>query len=34
MMKDLLSKFFLMKSRTRTIINEFQLDNKVFIHGG
>ena len=34
MMKDLLSKFFLMKSRTRTIINEFQLDNKALYSWG
>ena len=34
MIKDLLSKFFLIKSRTRTIINEFQLDNKAFYSWG
>ena len=34
MIKDLLSKFFLMKSRTRKIINEFQLDNKAFYSWG
>ncbi len=34
MIKDLLSKFFLMKSRTRKIINEFQLDNRTFYSWG
>ncbi len=34
MIKDLLSKFFLMKSRTRKIINEFQLDNSAFYSWG
>ena len=34
MIKDLLCKFFLMKSRTRKIINEFQLDNRTFYSWG
>ena len=34
MIKDFLSKFFLMKSRTRTIIDEFQLDDKAFYSWG